>query len=149
MNREIKFKFLLEHKESKERVITRSFTLEELINCYGEETILESHHCDCQPVVETNVVDCNCDDYYSGFEIVGRVQFTGLVDKNKVDIYESDIVLKKPFKKPFIVYFDISEGGFCCKAIDGKNDMEIGYSVACDIEVVGNIHENSELLNEV
>ncbi len=26
--------------------------------------------CDCQPVGETNVIECNCEDYINDFEIV-------------------------------------------------------------------------------
>ena len=29
--------------------------------------------CDCQPVGETNVIDCNCEEYYEDFELVNDI----------------------------------------------------------------------------
>lgn len=63
-------------------------------------------------------------------------QFTGLHDKNGKEIYEGDILSDGE-----TVFFD--GGGFTPFAIPG---WEITTKADC-IEVIGNIHENPELLN--
>ena len=45
------------------RVVKSSVTPRELVDIY-DESVLVQHltACDCQPIGETNVVDCNCDE---------------------------------------------------------------------------------------
>ncbi len=75
-------------------------------------------------------------------------QFTGLLDKNGKEIYEGDIIR---IKEPNGMYSE-AELQFCERgywAINhGINDRVIaGFVDKKQIEVVGNIHDNPELLN--
>lgn len=79
-------------------------------------------------------------------ETVG--QHTGLHDKNGKDIYESDIVKCGNFVYQ-VVYEDKRFASF---ALRRKEDMFLHYfgeaMEAKDCEVIGNIHDNPELLNQ-
>jgi len=37
-----------------------------------EDEIKDAHTCDCEPIGETNVVECNCEDYLCEFELQDR-----------------------------------------------------------------------------
>ena len=70
-------------------------------------------------------------------------QYTGLKDSNGDDIYENDLVLLDPDDPPYQVIFD--EGKF-----ELSNDyLGLVYDLSeehMDCEIIGNIHENPELL---
>ena len=75
-------------------------------------------------------------------------QYTGLKDKNGVEIWEGDIITSKEHNpSAFVVEF--IDGGFCCTHGDESYPTDINHfysSVGCCIEVIGNIHDNPELL---
>lgn len=88
-------------------------------------------------------------------------QFSGLHDKNGIEIYEGDIVSNAegrywtvewcPYGEPkFMLYDQINS----FRDIEIKPDPREGYYFTTDgvkfydIEIIGNIHENKELLNK-
>ena len=67
-------------------------------------------------------------------------QFTGLLDKNGKEIWEGDILSKTQGSHNRVVKF-------------GKGQFEIGkgqplWTWECSCEIIGNIHENPELLEK-
>lgn len=101
-----------------------------------------------------NIVPIQClegkgDVPFSGndlWELVARSQCTGLRDENGVEVYEGDVIrLAGDYDLTGKVWYDETCAAFC---YDEMSLIEIVR--AADIEIIGNIYENPELLdNEV
>lgn len=77
-------------------------------------------------------------------EVFTVEQFTGLYDKNGREIYEGDILKNPDYEEVFFVEYHEGVAGYV-----GWGDDKIAgcYLITGDdIEVIGNIHENPELL---
>ncbi|TFU93946.1 hypothetical protein E4T81_04965 [Barnesiella sp. WM24] len=92
-------------------------------------------------------------------------QFTGLLDKNGKEIYEGDIITadRYPFfsdgKPNYVAVVEWNDCGYAAFFELHKDSDARGISVGCPVmdfdsdnaaefEIIGNIHDNSELLNE-
>lgn len=80
-------------------------------------------------------------------------QFTGLFDKNGVKIFDGDIVMN-PHRSVFKVVYSDSNGRFKLITINGIYNSYFGNYGMNDglyheyAEVIGNIHDNPELINK-
>src|SRR3954463_2928926 len=65
---EVRIYFVFKHPKTGEEISSKLYTPLELLDTdlsiINEKTCV----CDCKPVGETNVVECNCEDYYQDFE---------------------------------------------------------------------------------
>lgn len=111
---------------------------------------------DFQNKVYTSILQLDKDDFGDAYccgkvpvipETVG--QYTGLTDKNEVKIFEGDIVkgtiVSAWTKREIICYIDWEINGFV--SIDNnKNIHKVKFGK--NIEVIGNIYDNPELLED-
>ena len=92
---------------------------------------------------------------YSGTKIIDYIlmRSTGLFDKNGKEIFEGDIVVNQYGDVGYIAYLQ-QEAGFV--VVMKKGDYRLGhrntgesYEVATNHEIIGNIFENSGLLERM
>lgn len=132
MNREIKFRVF--DTENKEMLEVQELDYEDSWNG--------------QPRVRTTMYN----DYFDTEEMI-LMQYTGLKDKNGVEIYEGDIVQARYFEdstsEKYVVKYDTDRAGFFPFACgDGCGCCETDVISATYAEILGNIYDNPELIEK-
>lgn len=93
--------------------------------------------------IKITFADEDCDDCTYAFlnKDVILEQFTGLLDKNGVEVYENDkiVIAKEDDEEVFIVQYDIDTARFILTGSTYIVDFD-NYN-GSDCEVIGNIHE--------
>ena len=112
--------------------------------------------------IDCKMVDFEFSDVYGGKIEFGHLnftiddcdvmQFTGLQDKNGIDIYTGDILGGYIFGAVMWcdngLTFAFEFGGECsCYKCSG--DAQLNDYDKCDLEVIGNIHQNKNLLDNI
>jgi uncharacterized phage protein (TIGR01671 family) len=93
------------------------------------------------------LVNRHCESYEVDAETIG--EYTNSCDKNSREIYESDIL--SDGKELYLVKYSFTETGMIAKGL-GKEGTWSLYHLATnhnkgrEIEVIGNTHDNSELI---
>ena len=93
-----------------------------------------------------------CGSAVQSYEVIPETvgQYTGLTDKNGKKIFEGDILKYKNFISKYNIGFVMyGNGCFSVKDIHSDNRPAIDivlHESKKDIEVIGNIHDNPELL---
>ena len=92
----------------------------------------------------------NSDYKVAEFKDIELLQYIGMKDKNNNEIYEGDILkLRDNHGIQLVKYYD-EWGAFVVEYVKSKPLVVLGMSYYKeDIEVIGNIYENPELIKEV
>lgn len=140
MNREIKFRAWDDtYKYMNYKV---------LVGIYGdwEKVKDDKNYTACAMWIEPDKVDYKCEPHWANFEPYHKnihlMQYTGLKDKNGVEIYEGDL-LKSYYDKPGIIKWNDKIGAFQVKGIPSQTMKRCH-----EMEVIGNIYESEVGMNE-
>jgi len=77
------------------------------------------------------------------------MQYTGLLDKNGVEIYEGDVVRGSAYETEIYsgeVRYLKTDAAFIMAITESKGYFRLNTTTFQELEVIGNIYENKELL---
>lgn len=158
MNRDIEFRVWDDHY--------KYMNYKVIVGIYGnwEEVKDNENYTACSMWIEPKNVDYKCEPHWSHFEPYHKeiklMQYTGLKDKNGKKIFEGDIVRINEYYKGIgetdllykVEYVNrLYKFAFNPIIVNGKydnnnHDVDLFSYETDDIEVIGNIYENKELL---
>lgn len=137
MNREIKFRVW----DNKYKYMNYKV----LVGIYGdwEKVKDDKNYTACAMWIEPDKVDYKCEPHWAHFEPYHKdihlMQYTGLKDKNGVEVYEGDKVKAKFYGKEVVGEIGFNSG---CFLLWNSCVSDNQLFIFTDIEVIGNIYEN-------
>lgn len=133
-----RFKFRVFDKNSNNYIKEKMF----YINEFGELFKYEKSKSTVYINAPSPYVMCFCRDNYI------LEQCTGLKDKNGKLIYEHDLIKFDDDERIFEVFWDNASYCYRLGDIETKYVCTLAFVNHYNIEIIGNIHENPELLKE-
>mgnify|MGYP000082204214 CR=1 FL=1 len=135
--REIKFDFVYRCQRTGE-IHRRQSALEEILSIPGKN-------------LHMIFVQCADGDWFVP-KLVAKRQYTGVKDKNGLEVYEGDVLKgchEEEEDETYVTQVRFTDGAFAVDVVGQDYDYTaVGWAMeACnEYEVIGNIYENPELL---
>lgn len=119
-----------------------------LVGMWGDDVMDDKNYTACSMYIHPENVDYKCKPHWCHFEPYNKdiklMQCTGLKDKNGVEIYEGDVIKRN--ENIYEVIFN--KACFKVSNIKYRNaNLYLLEEISLDqVEIIGNIYENPELL---